>query len=142
MSNNGPPRNYCGTLELNLKTCAKWTKLRVYILTEEQAISLDRSEHGLTNYFRTAMKQNRLFEILDNQVVNEGQNEEIFAVEIVLPQLGRFQESFSIQKTRIQEHSLQQQTCQDYCLVSERSHSYTFGPVTEEIVQDDEVLFS
>ena len=163
MSNNGPPRNYCGALELNLKTCAKGTKLRVYILTEEQAISLDRSEHGLTNYFRTAMKQNRLFEILDNQVVNEGQNEEIFVVakltkrclklngkkrpamkqvEIVLQQLGRFQESFSIQKTRIQEHSLQQQTCQDYCSVSERSHSYTFGPVTEEIVQDDEVLFS
>ena len=142
MSNNGPPRNYCGALELNLKTCAKGTKLRVYILTEEQAISLDRSEQGLANYFRTAMKQNRLFEILDNQVVNEGQNEEIFAVEIVLPQLGRFQESFSIQKTRIQEHSLQQQTCQDYCSVSERSHSYTFGPVTEEIVQDDEVLFS
>ena len=63
-------------------------------------------------------------------------------VEIVLQQLGRFQESFSVQKTRIQEHSLQQQTCQDYCSVSERSHSYTFGPVTEEIVQDDEVLFS
>ena len=131
------------------------------LLTGEQAISLDRSEQGLANYFRTAMKQNRLFE--DNQVVNEGQKEEIFAVakltkrclklngkkrpsmkqvEIVLQQLGRFQEPFSVQKTRIQEHSLQQQTCQDYCSVSERSHSYTFGPVTEEIVQDDEVLFS
>ena len=31
MSNNGPPRNYYGALEVNLKTCAKGTKLRVYI---------------------------------------------------------------------------------------------------------------
>ena len=30
MSSNGPPRNYCGALEVNLKTCAKRTKLRVY----------------------------------------------------------------------------------------------------------------
>ncbi|RVW17554.1 Retrovirus-related Pol polyprotein from transposon RE1 [Vitis vinifera] len=30
MSSNGPPRNYCGTLKTNLKTCAKGTKLRVY----------------------------------------------------------------------------------------------------------------
>ena len=29
MSSNGPPRNYCGALEVNLKTCAKWIKLRV-----------------------------------------------------------------------------------------------------------------
>ena len=30
MSSNGPPRNYCGALKMNLKTCAKGTKLRVY----------------------------------------------------------------------------------------------------------------
>ena len=30
-STNGPPRNYRGALEVNLKTCAKGTKLRVYI---------------------------------------------------------------------------------------------------------------
>ena len=30
MSSNGPPRNYCGVLEVNLQTCAKWTKLRFY----------------------------------------------------------------------------------------------------------------
>ena len=30
MSNNGPPRNYCGAPEVNLKTCAKGTKWRVY----------------------------------------------------------------------------------------------------------------
>ena len=29
-SSNGPPRGYCGALEVNLKTCAKGTKLRVY----------------------------------------------------------------------------------------------------------------
>ncbi|WJZ96972.1 hypothetical protein VitviT2T_015610 [Vitis vinifera] len=132
------------------------------LLTGEQAISSDRSEQGLANHFRSAMKQNRLFEILDNQVVNEGQKEEIFAiaklakrclklngkkrptmkqVDIDLQQLGRFQ-GLSLQKTWIQEPSLQQQTCEDYCTVSETSHSYTFGPVTEEIVHDDEDLLS
>ncbi|KAJ9671035.1 hypothetical protein PVL29_027156 [Vitis rotundifolia] len=30
MSSNGLPRNYRGVLEVNLKTCAKGTKLRVY----------------------------------------------------------------------------------------------------------------
>ena len=29
-SSNGPPRNYCGSLKTNLKTCAKGIKLRVY----------------------------------------------------------------------------------------------------------------
>ena len=30
MSSNGSPRNYYGKLEVNLKTCAKGTKWRVY----------------------------------------------------------------------------------------------------------------
>ena len=30
MSSNGPPRNYCGALKTNLKTCAKGEKLRVH----------------------------------------------------------------------------------------------------------------
>ena len=30
MSSNGPPRNYSGALEVNLKACAKRTKWRVY----------------------------------------------------------------------------------------------------------------
>ena len=29
-SSNGPPRNYRGALEVDLKTCAKRAKLRVY----------------------------------------------------------------------------------------------------------------
>ena len=29
-SSNGPPRSYYGALKMNLKTCAKGTKLRVY----------------------------------------------------------------------------------------------------------------
>ena len=32
MSSYGPLRNYCGALEVNLKTYAKGTKLRVYNL--------------------------------------------------------------------------------------------------------------
>ncbi|RVW68595.1 Wall-associated receptor kinase 5 [Vitis vinifera] len=133
------------------------------LLTGEKAISFDRFEQGLASHFRSAMKQNHLFDILDNQVVNEGQKDDIFAVakltkrclklngkkrptmkqvEIDLQQLGRFQEQFSCQNSMIQEDFSQQQTCQDDCTVSERSHSYTFGPATEEIVQDIEVLFS
>ncbi|XP_034697644.1 wall-associated receptor kinase 5-like isoform X1 [Vitis riparia] len=133
------------------------------LLTGEKAISFDRFEQGLASHFRSAMKQNHLFDILDNQVVNEGQKDDIFAVakltkrclklngkkrptmkqvEIDLQQLGRFQEQFSCQKSMIQEDFSQQQTFQDYCTVSERSHSYTFGPAAEEIVQDIEVLFS
>ncbi|KAL6332359.1 hypothetical protein AAG906_004928 [Vitis piasezkii] len=127
------------------------------LLTGEQAISSDRSDQSLANHFRSAMKQNRLFEILDNQVVNEGQKEEIFAVakltkrclklngkkrptmkqvDIDLQQLGRFQEQLPSQKTRIEEPSLQQHTCEDYSKQAETSHSYTF--VTEEIVKDHE----
>ena len=30
MSNNGPLRHYYGALEMNLKTCTKGTKMRVY----------------------------------------------------------------------------------------------------------------
>ncbi|WJZ96968.1 hypothetical protein VitviT2T_015607 [Vitis vinifera] len=133
------------------------------LLTGEQAISSDRSEQGLANHFRSAMKQNRLFDILDNQVVNEGQKEEIFAVakltkrclklngkkrptmkqvDIDLQQLGRFQEQLPSQKTMIEEPSLQQHTCEDYSKQAETSHSYTFGAVTEEIVKDHEVLLS
>ena len=33
MSSNGPPGNCCKVLEVNLKTCVKETKWRVYILT-------------------------------------------------------------------------------------------------------------
>ncbi|KAL6332389.1 hypothetical protein AAG906_004960 [Vitis piasezkii] len=130
------------------------------LLTGEQAISSDRSEQGLANHFRSAMKQNRPFEILD-QVVNEGQKEEIFAVakltkrclklngkkrptmkqvDIDLQQLGRFQEQLPSQKTMIEEPSLQQHTCEDYSKQAETSHSYTFGAVTEEIVKDHEVF--
>ena len=32
MSSYGPPRNYCEALEVNLKTCAKGIKLRVYTI--------------------------------------------------------------------------------------------------------------
>ena len=30
MSSSRPSRNYYGALEVNLKICAKWIKLRVY----------------------------------------------------------------------------------------------------------------
>ena len=34
VSSTGPPRNYCGALKTNLKTCVKGTKLRVYNVTK------------------------------------------------------------------------------------------------------------
>ena len=133
------------------------------LLTGEQAISLGRSEQSLANHFRSAIKQNQLFEIVDKQVADEGPKDEIFAVakltkrciklngkkrptmkqvDLELQQLGRFQEQLSFQKTNTQEPKMEQQAFQEHCSVSERSHSYTFGPVTEEIVQDDKALFS
>ena len=39
MSSTGPPRNYCGALKTNLKTCVKGTKLRVYTLAQGLDVS-------------------------------------------------------------------------------------------------------
>ncbi|CBI31044.3 unnamed protein product, partial [Vitis vinifera] len=135
------------------------------LLLREQAISSDRSEQGLANHFRSAMKQNRLFEILDNQVVNEGQKEEIFAVaklakrclklngkkrptmkqiDIDLQQLGTFQEQLSFQKTWIQEPSLQQQTCQDYCTfrLNNGMFIYAIDFWNNDVMNDSEPCFT
>ena len=40
MSSNRPSRNYRGALKTNLKTCAKWTKLRVYTYSLITSFSL------------------------------------------------------------------------------------------------------
>ena len=40
MSSNGPPRNTCGALEVNLKTCAKGTKGRVYSFIKIYSLNL------------------------------------------------------------------------------------------------------
>ena len=40
MSSNGPPRNYCGILKTSLKTCAKWTKMRVYTRYDQDIIDI------------------------------------------------------------------------------------------------------
>ncbi|RVW82922.1 Sesquiterpene synthase [Vitis vinifera] len=37
-SSNGPPRNYRGALEVDLKTCAKRAKLRVYNEFQKQVV--------------------------------------------------------------------------------------------------------
>ncbi|RVW24084.1 Wall-associated receptor kinase 5 [Vitis vinifera] len=54
------------------------------LLTGEKAISFDRFEQGLASHFRSAMKQNHLFDILDNQVVNEGQKDDILLLQSLL----------------------------------------------------------
>ena len=42
MSSNGPPRNYYGALEVNLKTCSKGTKWRVYKYLDKKYWKLKR----------------------------------------------------------------------------------------------------
>ncbi|KAM7478108.1 hypothetical protein LguiA_026321 [Lonicera macranthoides] len=51
----------------------------VELLTSQKPISSTRSEEmrGLTTYFMVALKEKRLFDILDAQVWNEGRKEEI-----------------------------------------------------------------
>ncbi|XP_077215970.1 wall-associated receptor kinase 5-like [Tasmannia lanceolata] len=52
------------------------------LLTGEQPVSSDRSEkeRNLAMYFISSMKENRLFEILEKRVVDEGRIEQIYAV--------------------------------------------------------------
>ena len=42
MNSNGLPRNYCGVLKMNLKTCAKGTKWRVYNIIFERERERER----------------------------------------------------------------------------------------------------
>ncbi|KAG8365670.1 hypothetical protein BUALT_Bualt18G0130500 [Buddleja alternifolia] len=50
------------------------------ILTGQKAISSIKDDSGLAHRFRSAVKENCLFEILENVVAQEGQEEEILAV--------------------------------------------------------------
>ncbi|KAF8396190.1 hypothetical protein HHK36_017803 [Tetracentron sinense] len=52
------------------------------LLTGEKPLSPDRSEEhrSLAMYFIASMKENRLFQILEDRVVNEGQREQLVAV--------------------------------------------------------------
>ncbi|XP_077216248.1 putative wall-associated receptor kinase-like 16 isoform X2 [Tasmannia lanceolata] len=52
------------------------------LLTGEQPVSSERSEkeRNLSMYFISSMKENRLFEILEKRVVDEGGTEQIYAV--------------------------------------------------------------
>ncbi|XP_077216045.1 putative wall-associated receptor kinase-like 16 [Tasmannia lanceolata] len=52
------------------------------LLTGDQPVSSDRSEkeRNLSMYFISSMKENRLFEILEKRVVDEGGTEQIYAV--------------------------------------------------------------
>ena len=62
MSSNGPPRSYYGALKkMNLKTCAKGTKLRVYIslLDERRLRAADHVQayqRKMTRAFRKRVK--------------------------------------------------------------------------------------
>ncbi|KAK3009801.1 hypothetical protein RJ639_015164 [Escallonia herrerae] len=50
------------------------------LLTGRGAISSSSSDEGLVFHFKASMKRNRLFEVLDTLVVDEGLEEEILAV--------------------------------------------------------------
>ncbi|XP_059666592.1 wall-associated receptor kinase-like 1 [Cornus florida] len=114
------------------------------LLTGKKAVSSDRFDEGLVLNFRSSMKQNRLFEILETVVVNEGKEDEIQAVatlakrclkltarkrpnmkEVVgeLDQLRRAQEQSTLLKYNNQD---------SYCSISERCYSSTTDAFEEE----------
>lgn len=54
----------------------------VELLTGEKPLSFNRSEEevNLSMYFISAMKGNRLFEVLEDRILNEGQEEQLMAI--------------------------------------------------------------
>ena len=89
-SSNGPPRNYRGALEVNLKTYAKGTKLRVYTFIAIADLVSHQSWYtnsGTTNHVSTKLSnfslksyyhgENKL--VIDNgnklPITHVGQNE-------------------------------------------------------------------
>ncbi|XP_026451737.1 wall-associated receptor kinase-like 5 [Papaver somniferum] len=54
--------------------------LLVELLTGQKAISLMRTEQNLAFHFLSSMNQNQLFSILEDQVVSEGDKDEIFCI--------------------------------------------------------------
>ncbi|XP_059666803.1 putative wall-associated receptor kinase-like 11 [Cornus florida] len=114
------------------------------LLTGKKAISADGSyEEGLALHFRSSLKQNSLFEVLDTQVVNESQDEEIHVVATLAkrclkmnakkrPSMKEVAAELD-QLRRIQELPLiRQNSLDNNDLVSERSSSYTIDAVEEE----------
>ncbi|KAL2473861.1 Wall-associated receptor kinase-like 8 [Forsythia ovata] len=114
------------------------------LLTGQQAVS-SKTDVGLVLRFRSAIKENSLFQILEKRIATEGPEEEILAV----AKLAKRCLKLTARKrpcmkevaaeldglTRIKEHKICKQTSRDTCCsTSERSFSCT----NETLGEDDE----
>ncbi|XP_059666781.1 wall-associated receptor kinase-like 6 [Cornus florida] len=118
------------------------------LLTGKKAVSSDISNAGLVFHFRSSMEENRLFEILEAQIVNDGQQEEIVAVAKLAkrcietngsrrPSMKEVEAELD-QLRRIQEQLLLKHDSQNsYCSVSERSYSCSTDAVEEESREEE-----
>ncbi|KAA8519340.1 hypothetical protein F0562_013596 [Nyssa sinensis] len=115
----------------------------VELLTGEKAVSSNRSNKSLVIHFQSSLKQNCLFEILENLVMNEGQKEEILAVAKLAkrclklnakkrPNMKEVAANLD-QLRRTQVQPLLLQNSQDtYCSVSASSYPCTIDRVAED----------
>ncbi|CBI31043.3 unnamed protein product, partial [Vitis vinifera] len=103
---------------------------------------------GLGTVYKGMLSDGSIVAIKKSNTVDEKQLDQFINEVLILSQINHRHIvkllgcCLETEKSMIQEDFSQQQTCQDDCTVSERSHSYTFGPATEEIVQDIEVLLT
>ena len=121
------------------------------LLTGQKAVSSDKSDEGLVIKFRSAIEENRLFEILDRIVADEGLDEEILAVAKLAkrclklnarkrPSMKEIAAELD-QLRRIREGSIGKESFQSgYCSVSERAHSCNVDLTTEDGPEEDAPL--
>nr|XP_027086243.1 wall-associated receptor kinase 5-like [Coffea arabica] len=121
------------------------------LLTGQKAVSSDKSDEGLVIKFRSAIEENRLFEILDRIVADEGLDEEILAVAKLAkrclklnarkrPSMKEIAAELD-QLRRIREGSIGKESFQSgYCSVSQRSHSCNVDLTTEDGPEEDAPL--
>ncbi|CDP20995.1 unnamed protein product [Coffea canephora] len=113
------------------------------LLTGQEAVSSDKSDVGLVIRFLSSMKENRLFEILDKIVADEGLEEEIlFVAKLVKRCLklnarkrpGMKEIAAELEQLRrIKEGSIDKQNFQDgYCSISEKSDFCNVDLITED----------
>ncbi|KAL2473867.1 Wall-associated receptor kinase 5 [Forsythia ovata] len=113
------------------------------LLTGQQAVS-SKTDVGLVLRFRSAIKENSLFQILEKRIATEGPEEEILAVAKLAKRCLKLtarkrpcmkEVAAELGLTRIKEHKICKQTSRDtFCSISDRSFSWT----NETLGEDDE----
>ncbi|RVX02552.1 Retrovirus-related Pol polyprotein from transposon TNT 1-94 [Vitis vinifera] len=80
MSSHGPPRNYCGALKTNLKTCVKGTKLRVYNELICRGHILNALSDRLYDLYTNTYSTREIWEALENKYKAEEEGTKKFLI--------------------------------------------------------------